>query len=191
MTSTNELHAYFSTINGVVDGGPYGHLIFFHHLYEPRSTADAIDHYEFLGEMRAGPHLETQRESDEWWPKGMVRFGGFDSDGLYVNCIDGSPTFGAVYEVHANTSPFMRIANSMRAYFETHTAAIETGAIELIETPGEHEDKGELVTIYPKLRSIGATDEPGLPKIPAGRRAVLEAGLALTPLQLSVDHNLR
>ena len=160
---TEEGRAYWSRVGGVTDGEPWGHSYFFGHIYLPQSVEQAVEHYAFLADMRENERQNPVFDADQEWPKGMVRFAGEDGNGLYLNFIPGSPTLGAVYEQSTNSSPFLRVAGSMQEFFTILVAALDAGALRLIDTPGEYEAVGELITDYERYEAIRRSINPSLP----------------------------
>ncbi|MEJ8562341.1 SMI1/KNR4 family protein [Yoonia sp. GPGPB17] len=91
---------------------------------------------------------------DAYWPNGFVPIGTpGDGSRLLVNCRDGSPTYGAVYEL-MHAVGVARLSNSLSRYCETLNQALDEGAI----TVSEH---GLVKMEFQKFARIGAQMNPG------------------------------
>lgn len=88
------------------------------------SVADAAIEYQTALEL-----WDQDQDFEAYWPRAFVPIGTpGDGSRLLVNCLDGSPTYGSVYELFHGLG-VSRISASLSRYFETLNACLKEGAI--------------------------------------------------------------
>jgi hypothetical protein len=83
--------------------------------------------------------LETESDAPDYWPAGFVPFLS-DGSGSYVvlNCIQGSPTYGAVYDMSEGVG-CNRISSSLQGFIDGCRKELELG-IRTYDEDGEYPD---------------------------------------------------
>jgi len=102
-----ELRTWFQLVNGASDELAWG--------MEPMSLDDSVEHHEMAGEY------------PDYWPSGFLPIL-MDGGGSYVvvNCVSGSPTYGAVYDMTEGVG-CTRISDSLSAFIAASTQEAAQG----------------------------------------------------------------
>lgn len=144
-----DVEAVWRAFNGI---GPTGETplgdIWLDGMFYLLSEAEAIDDY------REALALQGEQGFSDYWPLGFfpVATPG-DGSRLLVNCIAGSPTHGAVYELTHGVG-VCRVATSLARQFEITLVCLERGAIQV--TPG-----GQVEPDFARVSEIARELDPG------------------------------
>ncbi|MDA7428200.1 hypothetical protein PGB28_07000 [Primorskyibacter aestuariivivens] len=97
---------------------------------------------------------EQDHSFENYWPSAFIPIGTpGEGSRLLVNSLEGSATYGSVYEL-TYVEGVSRISASLSQYFETLNACIANGALTVTED-------GEVCIEFDGFRSIGRRMNPG------------------------------
>lgn len=122
--------------------------VWFDGMFYLTSEAEAVEDY------RVALSAQEQAGFGDYWPVGFFPIGTpGDGSRLLVNCIPGSPTHGALYEL-IEAEGLVRYASSLTRYFETLLACLDEGALRV-------NFHGQVDPDFERMREIAHEMNPG------------------------------
>lgn len=155
------LQKYWRRIGGIRDELTYHEAAFAGYLFAPVSVEEALAEHRVWQRLRLENPMDDQAFADEFWPEGLLKFAGEDTNGFWIDCRPASPTYGAVYVRFANSEPMLKWSASLDALFETLSKAIDEGIIKVAEDDNPDWDVGALSSDEDALDLLAKKMNPG------------------------------
>ncbi|WP_185960792.1 SMI1/KNR4 family protein [Aliiroseovarius halocynthiae] len=157
----SSLRAFWQRVGGIQQGLTYHNAAFAGYLFAPVSVQESLEDFRLAEQLRRENPMEDQEFADQFWPAGMIKFAGEDSNGFWVNCRPESPTFESVYVRFVNSDPLLRWSTNINALFKTLCAAVAEGTIRVAGETDADWDAGSLATDETALDVLAKKMNPG------------------------------